>query len=430
MATFSVVSLGCPKNLTDTENITAILQANGYRLVGDDRQPEIIILNTCGFIEPAIEESTDEIKRLLKLRRSGKIKKLIVAGCLVQRFKKIFAERFPEVDAFVGVAGQEEILRIVEENSRQIEPLPQIYRTMPNKTQLTLPHTAYLKISDGCNHHCSFCTIPQIRGAYRSRPIDDIIKEANYMVEKGVKEITLIGQDTTSYGIDLYDTYKIIDLLKRLVAIPGNFWLRIMYAYPETVTPELIALIAGEEKICKYLDMPIQHIADRILGLMRRPTSGQEIRAVIAQLKNSIPDIALRTTIIAGFPGESQSEYNELLKFVKEVEFSKLGIFAYWQEKGTQAASMPNQVPTEVKEARVQQLIVAQSEVVNRSNECIKGKTMTLLCDTINYGRTQYQAPDIDGGVVVRSGKLPVGDFAQIKITGAEGYHWKGDLAT
>lgn len=426
---FAVVSLGCPKNLTDTENISASLITAGYEFVPESSGPEIIILNTCGFIQPAVEESQTEIERLIDLKKNGRIKKLIVAGCLVQRLKKEFAAKYPEVDAFVGVAGQENIVQIIEQGKKHIEVLPRNYQTNMPKLQLTLPHTAYVKIADGCDHNCTFCTIPQIRGAYRSRRIDDIIEEVNYLAEKGVKEISLIGQDTTSYGLDLYGTYKLVDLIKQLARINGLNWIRIMYAYPETVSEDLIELIAGEDKICKYLDMPIQHISDRILKMMRRKVDSTAIRNVIEKLKNSIPDIALRTSVIAGFPGETAAEFNELLKFLKEVEFSKLGVFAYWQEKGTQAASLSNQLNQSTKDFRVQKLLAAQSAVTDRLNKRIKGQIMSVICDSKNYARTQYQAPDIDGGVRVNS-LLPAGDFAKVKITAARGYDLEGELLT
>jgi ribosomal protein S12 methylthiotransferase len=401
------ISLGCPKNLVDTERLLARFQQEGYRIVNDLSQSDTVLINTCGFIAPAIAESETEIAEALELKKSGKIRSVIVAGCLVQRRLKKLQEDFPEIDKFIDL------------------------KSLPDekyaRLQVTLPHTAYLKIADGCDNCCSYCTIPSIRGGYRSRPEDDIITEARKLVEHGVKEVSLIAQDTTRYGIDLYNDYCLPKLISRLTKIRGLEWIRLMYVYPEMVSDELLALIAGEAKVCKYLDMPLQHISDPILKSMNRRSSEQTIRDTIERIRQKVPDLALRTNFIVGYPGETEQDFDRLLHFVKEVQFNKVGVFAYSQEAGTPAALMDAQVPEGLKQERYNKLVSLQSKVVDTLNKGLRGKIMTVLLDTADFGRTQQEAPDIDGGVLVSAKqRLRPGTFVPVRITGADGYMLKG----
>lgn len=401
------ISLGCPKNLVDTERLLARFQDEGYQVVYDLDKADIVLINTCGFIAPAIAESTSEIARALELKKNGQISSVIVAGCLVQRQRKKLQEDFPEIDRFITLK------ELPDEKYARL--------------QVTLPHTAYLKIADGCDNKCSYCTIPSIRGGYRSRPEDDIIKEAKRLAEHGVKEVSLIAQDTTCYGIDLYREYRLPKLISRLTKIDGLAWIRIMYAYPETVSEELIDVLAAEPKVCKYLDMPLQHISDDILKSMNRRSSELEIRRKLEQIKRKVPEIALRTNFIVGFPGETNRDFKALEKFVKEMEFKKVGIFTYSPEKGTPAAKMQAQVPEELKQQRYNKLVSLQSKVVDILNEGLREKMLTVLLDTAKFGRTQYEAPDIDGGILIDSNQtFQAGSFLPVKITGANGYLLKG----
>jgi ribosomal protein S12 methylthiotransferase len=407
MSKIFVISLGCPKNQTDTEEILGGMLDDGNEVVFEEEQADEALLNTCAFIKPAIEETESEIEYLLDLKRKGIIKKVTVAGCYVERFKNEIMAKYPEIDELIGV--------------KKAISLPK------SKFLTTMPHSAYLKIADGCDNKCTYCTIPSIRGGYRSKPIDDIIIEAESLAAQGVKELSLVAQDTTSYGKDLYKKTCFNQLLKRLTKIKGIEWIRIMYAYPELVTDELIRLIAEEDKICNYLDMPLQHISDGILKSMSRRVSGQEIREKIEMIRSIVPDMAIRTNFIVGFPGETADDFAELKSFIKEAGFSKVGVFKYWQEKGTPAARMANQIDEKTKTERYDQLIMTQSRVIDKLNKQIIGKTMKVLIDLPFIGRSQYLAPEIDGGIAIDSDKAyNSGDFLDLKITAAEGYSLRG----
>ncbi|MDR1998114.1 MAG: 30S ribosomal protein S12 methylthiotransferase RimO [Candidatus Margulisbacteria bacterium] len=424
------ISLGCPKNLTDTEEMLGILQASGYRVVTGEPPADIALLNTCAFIGPAVKEAQAEIKKLIALKKQGYFGRIIVAGCLVQREREKLLKKFPEIDALVGVGDARGIIKAVEGAPRLRSALnlsiPRILTRQEYRFPATLPHSAYLKIADGCDNSCTFCTIPRLRGGYRSKPIDDIILEAESMASRGVREVSLVAQDTTSYGIDLYSAYRLADLLKSLTKVEGLVWIRLMYAYPERITPEILEVMAGEAKICHYLDMPLQHVSNNVLQSMGRSDTEALIRAKIKLIRELIPDLALRTNFIVGYPGETEADFKRLKDFVEEYEFSKVGVFAYCREKGTKAAALTGQLPRAVKDRRSAELTAAQSRVIDRKNKKMIGLHVKVLMDMPQFGRSQYEAPDIDGGVTITP-RLSPGSFAGVKITGAQGYILKAE---
>ena len=341
---FFLISLGCPKNLTNSEEFTARLLAHGHKLVFSPEEADTVIINTCGFISSAVKEGNEEIRHALDLKRQGVIKRVAVTGCMVERYRQKLAKDFPEADTVFSIAAQEHIEDLLDKDGLFLEPLPAKLQLPEFKMSLTAPHTAYLKVADGCNNRCAYCTIPSIRGPYRSKPMTQIIKEARLMVQNGVKEISLIAQDTTSYGLDLYGELKLTELLQKLLKIRGLGRLRIMYAYPHRVTLELARLMAGEEKIFHYLDIPLQHIADPVLKNMNRHCDAAKIRQTLDMLKKEVPDISLRTNFIVGFPQETEKDFQELKKFVREYEFDNMGVFEFFREKGTAAYDM-KQIP-------------------------------------------------------------------------------------
>ncbi|GBR76815.1 ribosomal protein S12 methylthiotransferase RimO [Candidatus Termititenax persephonae] len=423
------ISLGCPKNLTDTEEMLGVLQARGYRIIAGDPPADIALINTCAFIASAVQEAYAELEKLIALKKQGYFGKIVVAGCLVQREKAKLLKKYPEIDAIVGLGSAQNIVEALEQNGQFLASLPKILTKQEFRFPATLPHSAYLKIADGCDNACAFCTIPRLRGGYRSKPKNDIIAEAECLVAQGVREISLVAQDTTSYGIDLYGKYCLADLLQALTRIEGLAWLRLMYAYPERVTPEILQVMAENSKICHYLDMPLQHSADKILTRMGRDSSERLIRQKIKLIRDFMPDFALRTNFIVGYPGETEADFASLKDFVEEYEFSKIGIFAYSREKGTKAAALTGQLPRAVKEDRVARLTDVQSRVIDRKNKKMTGKKVKILMDMPFFGRTQYEAPDIDGGVGVTPRCVP-GQFAVAEISGAEGYILKAKLLT
>ncbi|MDR1452847.1 MAG: 30S ribosomal protein S12 methylthiotransferase RimO [Candidatus Margulisbacteria bacterium] len=423
------ISLGCPKNLTDTEEMLGALRARGYRIVTGEPPADIALINTCAFIDSAVREAQAEIEKLIALKKQGYFGKIIAAGCLVQREKAKLLKKYPEIDAIVSVGSAQNIVEAVEKDGQFLASLPKILTRQEFRFPATLPHSAYLKIADGCDNACAFCTIPRLRGGYRSKQKNDIIKEAECLVARGVREISLVAQDTTSYGIDLCGEYRLADLLRSLEKIAGLEWIRVMYAYPERVTPEILQVMAESSKVCHYLDMPLQHIADKILTRMGRDSSEKLIKQKIKLLREFIPDIAIRTNFIVGYPGEDEADFARLKNFVEEYEFSKVGVLAYSREKGTKAAALTGQLPRTVKENRVAELTDAQSRVTDRKNKKMLGKQVKILMDMPFFGRTQCEAPDIDGGVNLTSRCVP-GQFADAKIVGAEGYILKAKLLT
>ena len=427
-----IVSLGCPKNLADAEVMAGELAAAGWELTAEEAGADAALINTCAFLGAAVEESEQEIKRLLALKARGKLSKVLAAGCLVERERARLLERFPGLDAAVGIHALSEAAKAIEEGKNYIPP-PETTLSSPRlKTRLTAPHSAYLKIADGCDNRCSYCLIPSIRGPFRSKPVQSLVEEARSLAESGAVEISLIAQDTTAYGTDLYGRPRLAWLLNALLEIKSVKWWRLMYVYPERLTPEVIEIMRAHKSVCRYLDMPLQHIADRVLKRMNRVSSEKSIKEKIAELRRAMPDIAIRTNFIVGFPGETREDFSRLLAFVKKARFDNVGVFKYSREPGTPAAGFPGQVPEEVKEERAEALVRAQSAVVDLLNRELKGRKLEVLMDSPLAGRTYRDAPEIDGRVEVAADKknpLKAGEFVKVRITAASGYLRRGERA-
>ena len=417
---FYVISLGCPKNLTNSEEFSARLIANGHKMVFVPEQADEIIVNTCGFIASAVQEAKDEIRRALKLKQQGLVKKVAVTGCLVERFKEQVAKEFPEIDTIFSIAAQDTAETTLKQKGLILDPLPTSLYLPDYKMSLTAPHTAYLKVADGCNNRCAYCTIPFIRGKYRSKPMADVVREAKLMIENGVREISLIAQDTTSYGMDLYGKPNLLGLLEKLLKLKGLGRLRIMYGYPHRVTREIARLMAGTDKIFHYIDIPLQHIADPMLKRMNRHCDDAQIRRTLDMLKTEVPDISLRTNFIVDFPGETKKDFNELKKFVREYEFDNMGVFKYFREKGTAAYEM-KQIPAAVKHERAAELEYVQSRVIDKINKRLVDTTLEAIADGPDFGRTYKDAPDIDGQVTFTHPVKP-GSIFKARVVDAQGY--------
>lgn len=417
---FFLISLGCPKNLTNSEEFSARLLAHGHQLVFTPQEADTVIINTCGFISSAVKEGTEEIRHALELKRQGVIKRVAVTGCMVDRYREQMAKDFPEADTVFSIAAQDHVEDLIGQDGLFLESLANALYIPEYKMTLTATHTAYLKIADGCNYRCAYCTIPFIRGAYRSKPMEQIVQEARLLTQNGVKEISLIAQDTTSYGVDLYKKPSLTALLKKLLKIRGLGRLRIMYAYPNLVTQELADLMAGEEQIFHYLDIPLQHIADPVLKNMNRQCDGKKIKDTLDMLKKTVPDISLRTNFIVGFPQETQKDFNELKKFVREYEFDNMGVFEYFREKGTPAYEM-KQIPAAVKHQRARELEETQSRVIDKINKRLVGAEMEVIADGADFGRTYKDAPDIDGKVTFTK-PVPPGCIFYGRVVAAQGY--------
>ena len=425
-----IVSLGCDKNLVDTEMMLGMLAERGHTFTDDETEAEAAVVNTCCFIGDAKEESVNAILQMAELKKEGRLKVLIVAGCLAQRYREEIQEEIPEVDEILGPMAFDRVVDAIEEvaaGKRQnhiTEPdAALVYGKRRSVT--TGGYYAYLKIAEGCDKRCTYCIIPKVRGSYRSVPMETLVEEAGRLAEGGVRELILVAQETTVYGKDLYGRKALPELLKRLCAIPGLYWIRLLYCYPEEITEELIETIRTEPKICHYLDMPIQHASDRILKKMGRKTNQQELRERIARLREQIPDICLRTTLISGFPGEEQEDFVTLYNFVDELEFDRLGVFAYSREEGTVAADMPEQVPEEVKEARRSELMELQQEIAFEKAQSMTGKTLVAMIEgrvdgeNAYVARTYMDAPNVDGLLFIHTSReLMSGDFVRARITG------------
>ena len=430
--TVCLVSLGCPKNLVDSEVILGLLSKEGYSLTTDPSEAQIIIVNTCSFIEDATQEAIDTILKLTPHRREGRCRLLIVSGCLPQRYGTILEKELPEVDLFVGTGSFQKISKIISQKGRRKSFLSGhsfLYNEETPRILSTPSSTAYLKIAEGCSKSCTFCTVPKIRGAYRSRRIRSIIKETERLTDQGVKELILIAQDTTAYGEDLEDGTSLEKLLRRLVKIDGLRWIRMLYSYPkaEYFTEGLLNLIAQEEKICSYLDLPLQHIDDEMLKRMGRRSNGIEIRGLIRKIRNFIPEVSLRTSLIVGFPGERESQFKVLLDFVQEIRFDHLGAFKYSPEEGTPASRLSRPVPEEIKEERLKTLMKVQKGISLKNNKRRVGQRMEVLVEGwdrqrgVLKGRIQTQAPEIDGSVFL-NGEARPGDWVEARITRALPY--------
>lgn len=436
-------SLGCDKNRVDSEVMLGILQKDGYKVVADEAEADIIVVNTCCFIKDALEESIETILEMAKYKEEGNCKGLIVTGCLGQRYEKEFFDELPEVDAIIGTAAYESIAQVADEilgGKEQVKQLVDIDQAMADengklRVLSTAPYFAYLKISEGCDNHCTYCVIPKMRGKHRSRKLESLIEEATLLAQQGVKEIVIVAQDTSIYGRDLYGKPMLHELLKRLNAIEGIEWIRLLYCYPETLTEETIEAMATCEKVCHYIDMPIQHGNDAVLKRMGRKSSQALIREKVAKLRAAMPDIAIRTTLIVGFPGESEEEFQDLMQFVEEMRFDRLGVFSYSQEEGTVAAKMENQIEDDLKEERREIIMDLQKSIAASLCEAEVGKEVEVLIEgklpeeAIFCGRTRRDAPDIDGLVFVSSEEeLYSGDFVTVKIREAGDYDLMGDV--
>ena len=417
---FYLISLGCPKNLTNSEEFSARLLAKGHKMVFSPEKADEIIINTCGFIASAVKEAKEEICYALDLKQKGIVKKVAVTGCLVERFKEQVEKEFPQLDTIFSIAAQEKVEDTLKHRGTLLAPLPKKLWLPEYKMSLTAPHTAYLKVADGCNNRCAYCTIPFIRGNYRSKPMNEVLQEAKLMIENGVKEISLIAQDTTSYGIDLYGKPRLLELLEKLLKLKGLGRLRIMYGYPHRVTKEIARLIASTDKIFHYIDIPLQHIADPVLTRMNRHCDAAQIRRTLDMLKTEVPDISLRTNFIVGFPGETKKDFNELKKFVKEYEFDNMGVFEFFREKGTAAYGM-EQIPARVKHERAHELEEVQSRVIDKINKRLVGTVLEAIADGPDFGRTYKDAPDIDGKVTFTR-PVETGSIFKARVVAAQGY--------
>ena len=436
-----MVSLGCAKNQVDGEVLMATLKNAGFQPVDDAAMADIAIVNTCGFIESAKRESIEEILELATLKKEGKIKKLVVTGCLGERYQEEIHKELPELDAVIGIGANGDIgkllTQMMEEDS-YVESFPEKGK-MPlcGERVLTTPsYFAYVKIAEGCDNRCSYCAIPLIRGGYRSRTMESIEEECRGLVAEGAKELILIAQDTSRYGIDLYGKYSLAELMKRLCRIEGLHWLRVLYCYPDSITDELLEVMAGEEKIVPYIDLPLQHASGKILKAMNRRGDRQSLTALMKKIREKVPGVVLRTTLITGFPGETEEDFTELAEFVKDVKFDRMGCFAYSQEEGTPAAELPDQVEDEVKERRAEILMDDQMAIMDAQGQELLGETLEVLVEGFDryaecwFGRSYRDAPDIDGKVFFTTdGKRPrLGSFVQVRITDCMDADLTGEL--
>ncbi|MDD7770654.1 30S ribosomal protein S12 methylthiotransferase RimO [Suipraeoptans intestinalis] len=434
------VSLGCDKNLVDSEVMLGLIDQKGYRIVDTEEEADVIVVNTCCFIHDAKEESIQTILEMAEYKMTGRLKGLIVTGCMAQRYQKEILEEIPEVDAVLGTSAYDKIIEAIQKAvegkvSVAMEELDVLPEVSAKRLVTTGGHYAYLKIAEGCDKHCTYCIIPKLRGRYRSVPMEKLLKEAEELVEGGVKELILVAQETTVYGKDLYGERSLSKLLRELCKIEELRWIRILYCYPEELDEELIRTIREEEKVCPYLDLPIQHCNDEILKRMGRRTTRRQLEEIIEKLRREIPDIALRTTLITGFPGETEQQHEELMDFVDRMEFDRLGVFPYSPEEDTPAASMEGQVSDEVKERRRQELMELQQEIVFSGSEELIGRELSVMIEgkiteeDVYVGRTYRDTPNVDGMIFVHSDEAFVsGDFVTAKVTKATEYDLIGEV--
>ena len=434
------ISLGCDKNLADSEEMLGLLTANGHEIVDSEEEADAIVINTCCFIHDAKEESVNTILEMAEYKKSGTCKALIVAGCMAQRYKEEIAQEIPEVDAVLGTTSYGDIVKALNEVQagnvfQQFRDINELPEDCGHRVITTGGHFGYLKIAEGCDKHCTYCIIPSLRGKFRSVPEERLLKQAEYMASQGVRELILVAQETTVYGTDLYGKKTLHLLLKKLCQIRGIRWIRVLYCYPEEIYDELIQVMKAEPKICHYLDLPIQHASDKILRRMGRRTSKQQLIDIITKLRREIPDIVLRTSLITGFPGETEEDHQELMEFVDEMEFDRLGVFTYSPEEGTPAETMEGQVPEEVKEARRDEIMELQQEIsLDKGNDRIGQEVLVMIEGKVSgesayIGRTYGDAPKVDGYIFVQTGELLVtGDFAKVTVTGALEYDLIGEL--
>ena len=435
------VSLGCDKNLVDSEEMLGLLTRKGFEIVDDETLAEVIIINTCCFINDAKEESVNTILEMAEYKKAGSCKALIVTGCMAQRYKNEITEEVPEVDAVLGTTSYEDIYRAIQEavdgkQFQEFKSIDYLPESLGRRVLTTGGHFGYLKIAEGCDKHCTYCIIPKLRGKFRSVPMERLLTQAREMAEEGVKELILVAQETTVYGTDIYGKKSLHVLLKELYKISGIRWIRVLYCYPEEIYDEQIQTMKEEKKICHYLDLPIQHASDRILKRMGRRTTRAELVDIVNKLRGEIPDIVLRTTLITGFPGETEEDHEELMEFVDEMEFDRLGVFTYSPEEDTPAAGMPDQIPEEIKEERRDEIMELQQEIsYDKGTDRIGQELLVMIegkvADESAYiGRTYGDAPKVDGYIFVQTGELLMtGDFAKVRVTGALEYDLIGVLA-
>lgn len=431
-----MISLGCPKNQVDGEIMLEKLNRNGFDISPTIEGSDIMIINTCGFIEDAKKEAIDTILEVAQYKEAGLVSSIVVTGCLAQRYQDEILKEMPEVDAVIGIGADRDIVKVCQKAALGIKT-----SFFPNREYLLLegermlstpPHWAYLKISDGCDNKCSYCAIPGIRGGYIERSMESIIEEAKCLADKGVKEIIIVAQDTTKYGLKLYGEYKLAELLKELVKISGIKWIRLFYCYPDRVTDELIDVIAKEDKICSYIDIPLQHCNAEILSAMNRNGSYESLKVLLNKMKSRIPDLSLRTTFMVGFPGETDKQFEELCQFVKEIKFDKMGCFAFSPEEDTPAYDFDNQIDESVKERRAQVLMDIQYSITEDANKDKIGKVYEVIIDEVSddhcIGRSYLDSPEIDSGIIFKPiSKHNVGEFVNVKITSYDGYDLLGE---
>lgn len=436
-----MVSLGCPKNLVDAEVMLGYLANHGYEITTDEADADIIIVNTCSFIKEAKQESIDTILDLADRKHDARCRLLIVTGCLPQRYQEELAKELPEVDIFVGTGDYPRIAEIIAEKRGTDVQLR--YTGDPNllydeslpRLKSSPAYTGYLKIAEGCSNCCSYCVIPSLRGAFRSRPVSQLLAEARTLVAGGVRELNLIAQDITGYGRDLPERPTLAALIRELAKLEGLAWIRLLYAYPDGIGDDLIEIIKSEPKVCKYLDIPLQHVSDPILARMNRRSTEAEVRALIARLRSEIPGITLRTSLIVGFPGESDDDFKKLVQFVEEAQFDRLGVFCYSREEGTPAAEMPDQISERVKRERYKKLMRSQARVSFKRNRRLVDTIEQVLVEGYSEetelllkGRSSRQAPDIDGQVYITAGSANVGDIVPLRITDSSDYDLIGEI--
>lgn len=435
------VSLGCDKNLVDTERMLGLLTRDGYEFTDDEQQADVILINTCCFIGDAKEESINTILEMAELKDTGKCKALLVAGCLAQRYRQEIFKEIPEVDAILGTSSYGEISGVLKnvlagkEREERFLSLNTSLQTGLPRVLTTGGHYAFLKIAEGCDKHCTYCIIPSLRGPYRSVPMERLLEEAKGLAGQGVKELILVAQETTVYGVDLYGKKSLPELLRQLCKISGIQWIRMQYCYPEEITQELIEVIGAEEKVCHYLDIPIQHASDAILKRMGRKTNRKQLEDLIADLRSQIPDIALRTTLISGFPGETKEDHEILMEFVDQMEFERLGVFAYSQEEDTPAADFPDQIEEELKEKRRDEIMELQQEIAFEKSNSMVGRILDVMIEgqvvdeNAYVGRTYMDAPGVDGLIFVNTNaQLMSGDFVRVRVTKAAEYDLIGEM--
>lgn len=435
----SFISLGCAKNQINTEIMIAAVKSAGYDITGEPEKSKVCVINTCGFIEDAKKEALETFFEVAALKKEKKLEKIIVCGCLAQRYEKEIADELYEADGFLGVGSFGRIAEAVErvlggERVMFFDDLSNL-PLEGDRFVITPPFSTYLKIADGCSNRCSYCAIPLIRGDFRSRPMENILEEAKTLAADGARELIVIAQDTTNYGIDIYKKRALPELLKRLCEIPGIEWIRIMYLYPDKITDELIDVIKTQEKIVKYIEMPIQHSAQNVLSAMHRPGGSEELLSLVEKLRREIPDVILRTTVMVGFPGETESDFEELCRFLKSARFDKLGVFEFSAEEGTPAADMENEVPDDIKSSRAEAVELLQSEIALEKQSALVGKTFTVLCEGYDryaecyFGRSYMEAPDIDGKIFFSSDSVICsGDMVKVRITECMDFELIGEL--